>query len=408
MTIITALVPLRKRPAVTGILMGFSQLGLIGGPLIGGSLTEYTTWRWCFWINLPIGGLSILVLILVHIPEQHHKAPVRIFLRSQHLMRTFDLGGALLLIPSVVMCLLALQFGGTTHPWASATVIGLFVGFGATAVLFVAWEWRVAGNDAMLPMALFQNRVVVASFLNTACVFGCTFIASYFLPIYFQSIQGSSPFTSGVHMLPGILSQMLMAVVSGLGVSKLGYYLPWAVSASVVMTIGSALIATWSTTTGIGKWIGYQVILGLGRGAALQQGMIALQNVLPNSQVAVGMAVMMFLQGLIGSVVISIANTIFDNSLLSEIRVGAPSANGEAVLAAGATSFRKIVTPEQLPGVLEAYAISFNRVFYLAVGLTAATFVTSWGLGWHDVREKKHRTDRVPSKVQTEKGDVTV
>lgn len=323
-------------------------------------------------------------------------------------MRTFDLGGALLLIPSVVMCLLALQFGGTTHPWASATVIGLFVGFGATAVLFVAWEWRVAGNDAMLPMALFQNRVVVASFLNTACVFGCTFIASYFLPIYFQSIQGSSPFTSGVHMLPGILSQMLMAVVSGLGVSKLGYYLPWAVSASVVMTIGSALIATWSTTTGIGKWIGYQVILGLGRGAALQQGMIALQNVLPNSQVAVGMAVMMFLQGLIGSVVISIANTIFDNSLLSEIRVGAPSANGEAVLAAGATSFRKIVTPEQLPGVLEAYAISFNRVFYLAVGLTAATFVTSWGLGWHDVREKKHRTDRVPSKVQTEKGDVTV
>lgn len=361
-----------------------------------------------FWINLPIGGLAILVLILVHIPEQHHKAPVRTFLRSPHLMRTFDLGGALILVPSVVMCLLALQFGGNTHPWASATVIGLFIGFGATAALFLAWEWRVARNDAMLPLALFQNRVVVASFSTTVCVFGCTFISSYFLPIYFQSIQGSSPFTSGVHMLPSILSQMLMAVVSGVGVSKLGYYLPWAVSASVAMTIGSGLIATWSTTTGLGKWVGYQVIMGLGRGAALQQGMIALQTVLPDSQVAVAMAVMMFLQGLIGSIVISIANTIFDNSLLSEIRVGAPSANAEAVLAAGATAFRKVVSPEQLPGVLSAYAISFDRVFYLAVGLAATMFFASWGLGWYDVREKRQSTRGVSLKVQTEKGGVNV
>ncbi|KAJ4423328.1 hypothetical protein N0V82_002056 [Gnomoniopsis sp. IMI 355080] len=384
MTIITALVPLQKRPAVTGIFMG------------------------CFWINLPIGGLAILVLILVHIPEQHHKTPIRTFLRSPHLIRTFDIGGALILIPSVVMILLALQFGGTTHPWGSATVIGLFIGFGATAALFIAWEWRVAGKDAMLPMALFQNRVVVAAFLTTVCVFGCTFISSYFLPIYFQSIQGSSPFTSGLHMLPSILSQMLMAVVSGVGVSKLGYYLPWAVSAGVVMTIGSALITTWSTTTGMGKWIGYQIILGLGRGAALQQGMIALQTVLPDSQVAVAMAVMMFLQGLIGSVVISVANTIFDNSLLSEIRAGAPSANAEAVLAAGATAFRKVVSSEQLAAVLEAYAVSFDRVFYLAVGLTAAMFFTSLGLGWHDVREKKARTGGGPSTIRTEKGDANV
>lgn len=261
----------------------------------------------------------------------------------------------------------------------------------------------------MLPLFLFRNRVVVAAFLTTMCVFGSTFIAAYFLAIYFQSIQGSSPFTSGVHMLPSILSQMLMAVVSGVGVSKLGYYLPWAVFASVIMTIGSGLIATWSTTTGIGQWIGYQVILGMGRGAALQQGMIALQTVLPDSQVAVGMAVMMFLQGLMGSIFISIANTIFDNSLLSEIRSRAPGVNAEAVLAAGATAFRKVVSPEQLPNVLEAYAISFDRVFYLAIGLTATTFVTSWGLGWRDVRKKKRQAaEGLPLKEEPEKKDMTV
>lgn len=315
----------------------------------------------------------------------------------------------MILIPGVIMVLLALQFGGNTHPWASATVIGLFVGFGLTAALFVVWEWRVAGpDDAMLPIALFKKPVVVAACLTTICVFGCTFISAYFLPIYFQSIQGSTPFISGVHMLPSILSQMFMAVISGVGVSKMGYYLPWAVFASIAMAVGAGLIATWSPTTGIGMWIGYQIILGVGRGAGLQQGMTALQTVLPDSQIAVGMAVMMFLQGLLASVLISIANTIFDNSLLSEIRARAPSVNAEAVLAAGATAFREIVTPEQLPAVLESYAISFDRVFYLVIGLTGATFITSWGLGWHDVREKKHRTDAVALEELIKKGDVNV
>lgn len=340
----------------------------------------------------------------MHIPEQHHKAPIRSFLRSPGLARKFDLGGALILAPGVAMLLLALQFGGNAHPWASATVIGLFAGFSAMAALFITWEWRIARTDGMLPLALFRNRVVVAACLTTICVFGSTAIAVYFLPIYFQSIQGSSPFDSGLYMLPSILSQILMSVISGVGVSKLGYYLPWAVCASIVMSIGSGLIATWSTTTGIGQWIGYQVILGAGRGTALQQGMVALQTVLPDSQVAVGLAMMMFLQGLMGSILINIANTVFDNSLLSEIRSKAPGVNAEAVLAAGATAFRQVVSPEQLPSVLEAYAISFDRVFYLVIGLTGAMFITSCGLGWHDVREKKLKTDAVAPDVQSKDG----
>lgn len=108
------------------------------------------------------------------------------------------------------------------------------------------------------------------------------------------------------------------------------------------------------------------------------------------------MAVMMFFQGLMGSILISIANTIFDNSLLSEIRSRAPGATAEAVLAAGATAFRKVVSPEQLPNVLEAYATSFDRVFYLAIGLTATTFVVSCGLGWRDVKKiKKQATEGI-------------
>lgn len=270
LTIIAALVPLRRRPAVTGLLMGVGQLGLIGGPLIGGALTQYSTWRWCFYINLPIGGAAALALALVRIPEQTAKPPLRSFMASPGLWRRFDLVGTALLVPAVVMLLLALHYGGVQYPWGSATVVGLFCGAGAVGALFVAWEWRVGGEDAMVPLSLFRERVVVAGGLTNLCLFSCTFITSYFLPIYFQSVQGSSPFTAGVHMLPSIISQLITAVLSGFAVTKLGYYLPWAIFSAVLTSIGAGLISTWTVGTNTGTWIGYQIILGVGRGAGIQ------------------------------------------------------------------------------------------------------------------------------------------
>lgn len=271
LTIIAALVPLRRRPAVTGLLMGIGQLGLIGGPLIGGALTEYSTWRWCFYINLPIGGVAALALALVRIPEQAPKPPFRSFVTAPGLWRKFDLVGTALLVPAVVMLLLALHFGGgSTYPWDSATVIGLFCGAGAVGALFVAWEWYAGSENAMVPLSLFRERVVVAGSLTNLCLFSCTFISAYFLPIYFQSVQGSSPFTAGVHMLPSIISQLLTAVLSGFAVSKMGYYLPWAIFSAVLSSVGAGLITTWTDGTDTGTWIGYQIILGVGRGAGLQ------------------------------------------------------------------------------------------------------------------------------------------
>lgn len=269
LTIIAALVPLAKRPAVTGLLMGVGQLGLIAGPLIGGALTQYTTWRWCFYINLPIGGLAVALLAVIHIPEQVPKLPLRKFLASPSLAQKFDLVGTGILVPAVVMLLLALHYGGSDYPWNSPTVIGLFCGFGVVGALFVGWEWHV-GDNAMIPLSMFGKRVVVAACLTNLCILGCSFVSAYFLPIYFQSIQGSSPFVAGVHMLPSIIAQLVTAVVSGFAVSKTGYYLPWSILSAVLSSVGAGLIATWSTTTGMGEWIGYQVILGVGRGAGLQ------------------------------------------------------------------------------------------------------------------------------------------
>ncbi|KAJ0108391.1 hypothetical protein J7T55_005368 [Diaporthe amygdali] len=390
LTIIAALVPLRRRPAITGLLMGIGQLGLIGGPLIGGALTQYSTWRWCFYINLPIGGLAVAALAAVRIPEQTPKPAFRAFIASPGLWKKFDLAGAALLVPAVVMLLLALHFGGgAQYGWDSATVIGLFCGAGVVGALFVAWEWRVGGEDAMVPLGMFRQRVVTAACLTNLCLFSVTFVTSYFLPIYFQSVQGSSPFTAGVHMLPSIISQLITAVISGFLVTKLGYYLPWAIFSAVLSSIGAGLITTWTVGTGTGTWIGYQIILGVGRGAGMQMALIAVQTVLQPSQIAVAMAMLTFVQGLGSAIIISVANTIFDDRLVTEISSRAPQVNPEAVIAAGATAFRKIVSADDLPGVVKAYAVSFDKTFYLAVAMSALCFFTSCGLGNNDVRVKQ-------------------
>lgn len=214
LTIVAGLVPLQKQPAMIGVIMGISQLGLIGGPLIGGSLTQYTTWRWCFFVNLPIGGLAGLILTLVHIPEQVRKPALGAVLADRRILQKFDVLGSAILVPAIVQLLLALQYGGNQFAWGSATVVGLFCGFAGTAAVFVWWEHR-AGEHAMIPLRLFKRLVVVAAASTGACLFGVTLTASYFIPIFFQSILGDTPFESGVHMLPSILSQLVTAVFSG-------------------------------------------------------------------------------------------------------------------------------------------------------------------------------------------------
>lgn len=223
-----------------------------------------------FYINLPIGGVSMVLLALVHIPEQRVKPSLKEFIAMPDMARKFDLIGTVILAPAVVMLLLALEFGGNDYPWGSSVVIGLFIGAVATFAVFFVWEWRVAGEDGIIPLSLFKQRVVVAACLTNLCLFGVTFIAANFVPLYFQSVQGVSAFTSGIHLLPNILSQLVTTILSGFAVSKIGYYLPWSIFSAVLTTVGCGLLSTWSATTTTGEWIGYQIIFGAGRGAGLQ------------------------------------------------------------------------------------------------------------------------------------------
>ncbi|KAH7398180.1 efflux pump protein [Pyrenochaeta sp. MPI-SDFR-AT-0127] len=392
LTMLSGAVPLEKNPLYTGLLLGMAQIGIVAGPLLGGVLTEHATWRWCFYMNLPIGGVAALVLVFIRVPEVNAKSAFSYDL-LQKVIPELDLFGFILFAPAAAMILLALQFGsGNEYSWNSSTVIGLFVGAGISSILFFLWERRM-GDMALIPTFMLTKRVVWTSCTFGMCIMSCMITASNWIPTYFQAVKGEEPLMSGVHILPSILGQLLMVVVSGAAVSKWGYYLPWAMFSGIVTAVGNGLISTFTVSTTVGQWVGYQIVVGAGRGAGTQMGLIAIQNAIHSRHIPVAIALLIFAQYLGTSIIIVISNTIFAQTLTAAISKYAPSVSPQAALDAGsdANAVRHLVIghEEDLSGVLRAYSESLRNVFYFLVGIAALAVLVSVGMGWKGVRTTK-------------------
>ncbi|KAJ4352555.1 uncharacterized protein N0V89_007904 [Didymosphaeria variabile] len=408
LNIITNSTPLEKRPLYTGIMIGIGQMGLVSGPLIGGALTEHATWRWCFYMNLPIGAVTAAMLAIIHIPEPNPKAPYSFALFKDLVLHKLDLPGFALFAPACIMLLLALQFGGEgSHAWSSATVIGLFVGAGVVAIIFIAWEARV-GDQAMIPGSLFKSRILLACIGQTIGLGVCVFVGSLWVPTYFQSVKGAGPTESGINVLPQILSQLLFAIMSGAAVSKLGFYMPWAVFSGAVVAIGNGLLSTLTQHTSTARWIGYLILVGAGRGAGMQMSLVATQSALPMRLIPVSLAFLIFIQNLAAAIFLVVANTIFTQSLIKKLAQYAPSVSPQKALEAGssADAVRKLVAPDrpwEVDGVLNAYSESLKNIWLMLVAFASIAFLCSFGMGWVDVRKKKGGKDeKKESEVEEE------
>jgi hypothetical protein len=172
-------------------------------------------------MNLPLCGVAAFIIVLVRIPDITAKESFTLSLVRKVLPK-LDLTGFSLFAPASVMVLLALQFGGgEQYPWSSPTVIGLFCGGGVIAIIFILWEAKV-GEGAMIPGKMLRNRIVLASSGQSMCLIVAVLGGSSWLPMYFQAVKGEGPTMSGVDLLPGILSQLLLAVLSGVGGKSTG------------------------------------------------------------------------------------------------------------------------------------------------------------------------------------------
>ncbi|KAI0849675.1 MFS general substrate transporter [Daldinia vernicosa] len=381
--IVATAVPLTVRPIYTAVVGLMFGVGATVGPLIGGVFTDLVTWRWCFWINLPVGAVTIIVMILVYHPQPRTGSKEKV---TQRLI-SLDLIGNVILLGAAVMLFLALEYTLTGADWASAEVIGLLCGAGVAAIVLVGWlRWKK--DRALIPPAIAKQRTVAASCLMAFFTYGALLVHTYFLPIWFQAILGYSAIQSGVAMIPYFVANALFSVFSGIFVSVVGYYTPPAILGSAIGTVGCGIITLFHPSMSTAMWIGFEILASAGFGMSIQQGFTAVQTVLGPEDLAVGTAAVVASQSLGGAVFISVGNSVFQNRLADLIeKTDIPGLDVRAIVGAGAIAFRKVVPPEQLPALLKLYDEALHTVFLVAVPLAGLAFLSCCALQWKSVKK---------------------
>ncbi|KIV78950.1 hypothetical protein PV11_06548 [Exophiala sideris] len=383
--ILIPLVPLRRRPtftAVFGMVFGVSS---VLGPLIGGTFTDDSnlTWRWCFYINLPLGGFTIFaILLFLHI-ESPPREKLSIFGQAKRL----DPLGLLFFIPSMVCLILALQWGGTTYSWSAPKIIGLLVTFAVTFVAFLVVE-ALTPKTAMAPTRVVLNRSVGSSFVFMLLISGSMMTVIYYLTVWFQAAQGKSAEQAGIRTIALVVSFVLFGIVGAVFTEKVGYYVPPMLAAAPLCAAGAGMLSTLTPSAGANHWLGYQILYGFGIGAGFQTSTMAPQKVLPRADVPLGMALTFFMQQLGGSIFIAISQNIFSNQLVDSLS-GIAGLDAQVIINTGATALRRTVPASQLVTVVNAYSYALTRVFILAAALGAALIIPALAVEWKSIKTKK-------------------
>ena len=383
--IIAHSVSLEKRPVYTSAVIGMYGIASVAGPLIGGAFADSVSWRWCFYINLPIGGLTIILITLfLKTPPRSRKESAGAWATLQK----FDPIGTVVFVPAIVCLLLALQWGGSKYDWADARMVALFVVFGVLLIIFVGVQmWK--GEDATVPPRIFMQRSILAGVWYGICLGGAFFLFIYYLPVWFQAVRGTSAIGSGIRCLPLVLSQILGVAVSGALTTKFGYYTPYMYVGTVLMAVGSGLLTTLEVDSNTGMWVGYQLILGIGVGAGFQQPTIAAQAVLDLHDVPVGVSINMFLNLFGGTIFVSVAQNVLSTRLISNVARTLPQLDPHIVVETGATEIRKLITsPQDVSRLLEAYNGALIHSFEVALILSCLTIFGAVAMEWKSVKGK--------------------
>lgn len=304
-----------------------------------------------------------------------------------------DIAGSLLVLAAFVMLFLALEYNSKHYAWSSPLVVGLLCGFAATLLVFIAWQWH-RKERALIDPSILIRRTVAGSCIMAFFIYGTMLLHGYYLPIWFQAIKVVSTERSGVDMLPFVLPNAIFSLLSGIFVTKTGYFTPPAIVGCAIATAASGLLGTLQPTTTTAQWVGYVFLAATGVGMAIQQSFTAVQAVLRLEQIPIATAAVTCFQSLGGAVFVSIGNSILSNDLRRVSQAHElPGIDIEAVIAAGATKFRSMIAPADLPAMIAVYNAALQKVFVAAVPLAGLAFVSTLLLEWRSVKTKPAAAD---------------
>ncbi|MET9466844.1 MDR family MFS transporter [Streptomyces sp. NPDC006544] len=368
MAIIGDLIPPRERGKYQGMMAGVMALAMIGGPLVGGTITDHMGWRWSFYINLPLGAVALaMVTAVLHLPKK----------KDQGERPRIDYLGAALLTIAITSTVLVTTWGGTEYAWSSVEIIGLIAVGVVSIAAFVYAETRAA--EPVMPLHIFRSRnftlMAVIGFLVGFAMFG----GVLYLPLFQQSVQGASATNSGLLLLPMLLSMMVVSLISGRVTTNTGKYKIFPIVGGGLMVAGLFLLATMDTgTTRLMSGV-YMAVLGAGLGFLMQITMLVAQNSVEMKDMGVASSSATLFRTLGGSFGVALMGSLFTSQVTDTMteRLGPEAAAKAGSAQLDAASLAK------LPGVVrEAYqhavAAGTHSAFLLGAGIALLGFAAAW------------------------------
>ena len=358
----------RERGKYAGYFTGVFAMSSIIGPLVGGFFVDSVSWRWVFYVNLPLGGLAMAAAQrYLHVDRPHERRPV-------------DVLGAVLLVTGVSCLLLVSVWGGQEHEWSSPTIVGLGLAGVTLMTLFLLQERRA--EEPLVPLRLFANPVVRTTTLLSALMGTAMFGATVFMPLFLQVVTGASATTSGLLTLPMMGGVLIGSTVSGRVVSWTGRYKAWPVGGTAVATVGLYVLSLMDAGSGrLHQGLG-MFLLGLGIGSVMPILTLAVQNAAEPRDLGSATSIVNFTRSLGGAFGVAVFGAIMTARISGNL-----GGSVDAGLLSSPEQIRAIGDPELVGRITAAIADGVTHVFLVATPLLALSFLVAWMLKELPLRE---------------------
>lgn len=383
--IIGDIVPPRQRGKYQGYFGAVFAISSIIGPLLGGFFTDSLSWRWVFYVNLPLGALALAAIgTRLHLPVR----------KSEHKL---DYPGAALLAIGIVTLLLGTVWGGVDYAWASAQIVGLFATTLITGILFVIREHYA--KEPIIPLSLFRNEIFSVTTVLSLIIGLVMFGAIIFLPEYQQLVRSDSAIKSGLMLMPLVVGVMAASLTSGRLISKLGRYRVFPIIGTSVVTFSFWLFSHIGLATSR-VWLGvWMVLLGAGIGLVMPVLTLAVQNAVDRKDLGTATSSVVFFRTIGSALGAAIFGAILVNRLTAHLQAAIPGSGGGAIAKSlqSSASTLKQLPPDKVHTILTAFAASFHDVFLVAIPFAVVALVVSLFLKESPLKETTTPHEGAPS-----------